>query len=343
MTLKYPVLAEICRGFALLLRSGIGTAEGAFLLARENRDQRTLLDSLGCGLDDGASMHEAMGETGVFPEHLVAMVRIGEETGRLEETLLGLAEFYEEHCRSRERIRAALSGPAMILVLVLLVLGVLLVKVLPVFDRVYASLGSCLRGPAAGLLHLGEILKASLPVLLAVVLLGGIGAAVLWLRPDLREKLAAIWKKRHGDRGIGRKFNNAWFARALALGFSSGMNLEQSLELAENLLQEDPGAARRCRNCIRNIEDGSSLADALEVNQFLPPAQGRLLEVGFRSGSGDLVMESIAKNMMADAWKSFEKGISGLEPAMVLVSSLLVGLILLSVMLPLADILSVLG
>ena len=339
MTLTNLKLAEICRGFALLLGSGIGAAEGAFLLARENREQQTLLTSLGLRLDEGASMHDAMGQTGVFPEHLVAMVRIGEETGRLEETFMGLAEFYEEHCRSRERIRAALSGPAMILLLVLLVLGVLLVKVLPVFDRVYVSLGSCLRGPAAGLLHLGEILKASLPVLL----MGGIGAAVLWLRPELRGKLADHWKKRYGDRGIGRKFNNARFARALAMGFSSGMDLEHSLELAEKLLQDVPGAVQRCRNCIRRIEEGSSLADALEKSQFLAPAQGRLLEVGFRSGSGDLVMENIAKTMMDDAWRSFDRRISGLEPAMVLVSSLLVGLILLSVMLPLADILSVLG
>ena len=339
MTLTNLKLAEICRGFALLLGSGIGAAEGAFLLARENREQQTLLTSLGLRLDEGASMHDAMGQTGVFPEHLVAMVRIGEETGRLEETFMGLAEFYEEHCRSRERIRAALSGPAMILLLVLLVLGVLLVKVLPVFDRVYASLGSCMTGPAAGLLHLGEILKASLPVLL----MGGIGAAVLWLRPELRGKLADHWKKRYGDRGIGRNFNNARFARALAMGFSSGMDLEHSLELAEKLLQDDPGAAQRCRNCIRRIEEGNSLADALEKSQFLAPAQGRLLEVGFRSGSGDLVMENIAKTMMDDAWRSFDRRISGLEPAMVLVSSLLVGLILLSVMLPLADILSVLG
>ena len=343
MMLTMPELAEICRGFALLLGSGIGTAEGAFLLARENRKQQTLLTGLGLRLDEGASMHDAMGETGAFPEHLLAMVRIGEETGRLEETLLGLAEFYEEHCRSRDRIRSAISGPAMILVLVLLVMGVLLVKVLPVFDRVYASLGSCLRGPAAGLLRMGEVLKASLPGLLAVLLMGSIAAAVLWLRHDLREKLADPWKKRFGDRGIGRKFNNARFARALALGFSSGMNLEYSLDLAEKLLQDVPGAAKRCRTCIQSVENGSSLADALEKSRFLPPAQGRLLEVGFRSGSGDLVMENIAKTMMEDAWKSFDRGISGLEPAMVLVSSLLVGLILLSVMLPLADILSVLG
>ena len=343
MTLKLPDLAEICRGFSLLLRSGIGAAECAFLLARENQSLEPLLITLGNYLDEGYSMADAMEAAGSFPDHLRAMVHIGEETGRLEETLMGLADYYEEHSRTRQRVRAAVAYPAMVLGLVLLVVGVLLVKVLPVFDRVYASLGSRLTGPAAYLLRLGEALGESLPIVAAVLLVMALMAAVLWLTPKFREKLVAFWKKRCSDRGIGRKFNNARIARALALGFSSGMNLENSLELAEELLKDVPNAARRCRACIQAVEDGASFSEAMEKGQLLPPAQSRLLEIGFRSGSGDLVMETIADSMMEDAWNSFNKAISGIEPGMVLVSSLLVGLILLSVMLPLADILSVLG
>ena len=343
MTLNFPELAEICRGFGLLLRSGIGGGEAACLLARENRKLEELLCGIGNQLDDGASLADALEDCGVFPEHLWNMVRIGEEAGRLEETLMGLADYYEEHSRTRAQIRSEVAGPAMVLGLVLVVLGVLLVKVLPVFDRVYASLGSCLTGPAACLLYLGELLEEALPAMVAVLILVAMAAGVLWLRPNLGQKIAGFWKKRFGDRWIGRKFNNARFARALALGFSSGMTLERSLELAEKLLEDVPGAAQRCGICIRAVEDGASLADALEAGALLPPAQGRLLEVGFRSGNGDLVMEHIADTMMEDAWNSFHRAISGIEPAMVLVSSLLVGLILLSVMLPLADILSVLG
>jgi type IV pilus assembly protein PilC len=81
----------------------------------------------------------------------------------------------------------------------------------------------------------------------------------------------------------------------------------------------------------------------MEGARLIPAAQCRLLQVGFRSGSGDRVMETVADAMMEDARESLEKTIGRIEPAMVLVSSLLVGLILLSVMLPLADILAVLG
>jgi len=344
MTLPYLVLARIFRSFALLLHSGIGGADGAFLLAREEQPPlQELLNSLGQHLDEGMPLWEAMEHTGGFPEHARAMVSIGEETGRLEEALNSLAAFYEERSRSLQQIRSAVAYPAMVLMLMLLVVGVLLVKVLPVFDRVYATLGSRLTGPAAGLLYAGQLLEGALPALF-VILLGLIaGAIALKCSPGLRERLVSFWRRRFDDRGIARKFNNARFARALSMGLSSGLSLERSMTLAENLLQDAPGAASRCAACAKAMEAGTALGTALEEAGLLPPSQCRLLQVGTRSGSGDRVLEQIADTMMEEAQNALESAVSALEPAMVLASSLLVGLILLSVMLPLANILTVLG
>ena len=344
MTLSSPELIRILRGFALLLHSGIGGADGAFLLAREEQSHPAeLLHALGEELDGGSALSEAMERTGGFPDQIRAMVRIGEETGRLEEALNALADFYEQRQRMIRQVRSAVTYPALVLTLMLLVVGVLLVKVLPVFDRVYASLGSRLTGPAAGLLYAGQLLKAALPGLLAVLVLLAVFAVFLRFHRSFRGKLAAAWMRRYGDRGIARKFNNARFAQALAMGLSSGLPLESCLSLAEELLRDAPGAARRCKDCALAMEAGESFGAAMEKAELLPPCQCRLLQVGTRSGNGDRVMESIAETMMEDARNALEKAVSAIEPAMVLVSSLLVGLILLSVMLPLADILSVLG
>ena len=299
---------------------------------------------MGQSLDRGLSLAEAMEEVGVFPEYVRTMVRIGQETGRLDQTMNRLADYYEENDRTFRQIRSAVAYPAMVLILMLLlVVGVLLVKVLPVFDRVYASLGTRLTGPAAGLLYVGTLLEGALPVLLAALLILAAVAGVLGLRPAFREKLVSFWRKKYGDRGVAGKFNNARFVRALSMGLSSGMDLEASLSLARQVLREVPDADRRWEECARALEEGVSFADSLERARLMPPAQCRLLQVGMRSGSTDRIMETVADTMMEQAREELEKRISGIEPAMVLVSSLLVGLILLSVMLPLADILSVLG
>ena len=274
---------------------------------------------------------------------MVGMVRIGEETGQLEETLAALADFFEQRHRTRRQLTSAVAYPSLILALMLLVVGVLLIKVLPVFDQVYASLGSGLTGIAGGLLSLGQWLKATLPILFCLLAALALAVAVFALCAPLRDRAADLLRRRFGDRGISRKYNNARFARAMAMGLTSGLTLEQTLGLAQELLADIPGAAQRCAQCADALNTGASLADAMGEQDLLSPAHCRLLNIGIRGGNSDQVMAKIADDLAEDADEALEKTISRIEPAMVLASSLLVGAILLAVMIPLMNILSSLG
>lgn len=344
MKLAYSEITALCRELALLLHAGIGLADGVFLLCEEESGKmRTLLEDLGTQMDGGATLSEAMEQTDAFPVSVTGMVHIGEQTGRMEEVLHALARFYEQREASRRQIKNAVTYPAMILLLVLVVIGILLIKVLPVFDEVYASLGSRLTGAAAGLLYAGQILERMLPVLFWL-LTAAVLAALLYARCEwLREKVAA-WNAIHfGDRGISRKFNNAHFAQALAMGLSSALPMEDAVEQAGKLLSDVPGAAARCGQCAEALRNEDSLALAMGSAGFLAPAQSRMLAIGLREGSGDLVMEEIARQLMEHANEALENAVAKIEPAMVLTASMLVGLILLSVMLPLMDIMSTIG
>lgn len=344
MKISHSETAQLCRGLSLLLHAGISLADGVFLLAEEETGVlQELLRSLGRRMDGGGQLSEAMEESGAFPDHVSGMVRIGEETGRMEEALASLADFYEERCRTSRQIKNALAYPSMILLLMLAVIAVLLIKVLPVFDEVYASLGSRLTGAAAALLHLGQLLERLLPVLFAVLAAGTAAVLLYCLCASFREKAVAWFQTRFGDRGLSRKFNNARFARALAMALSSGLSLEEAMELSQKLLSDIPGAAQRCRECAEDVSRGTSLAGAMSAADLLPPAQSRMLTVGLRGGNADQVMEDIADRLMEDAGEALEKTISKVEPAMVMFCSLLVGLILLAVMLPLMNIMSTIG
>lgn len=344
MKLQPQETAQLCRGLSLLLHGGISLADGVYLLAEEaSGPMQALLQALGNQMDQGKQLSEAMEDSGAFSEDVSGMVRVGEETGRVEEALKALADYYDERSRTARQIRNAVAYPGMILLLMLAVISVLLIKVLPVFDQVYASLGSRLTGVAAGLLHLGGMLEKALPAIL-VLLAVLAGLAVLYARAaSFREKLNGWYLARFGDRGIARKFHNARFARAMAMAFGSGLPLEDALALAKRLLSGVPGAAARCETCMALLKDGESLAEAMGKTGLLPPAQSRMLSLGLRGGNGDRVMEDIADRMMEEARNALEDAVSRVEPAMVLVSSLLVGLILLAVMLPLMNIMSTIG
>lgn len=336
-------MAFLCRSLARQLHAGVSLAEGLYLLAEdETGAAKELYHDLGCGMDAGKQLSEALEEAG-FEQYLCGMVAVGEKTGRLERTLEALGSFYEQRNRTRRQIKNALSYPAMVFGLMLVVITVLLIKVLPIFDDVYASLGSSMTGIAGGLLALGRGLEKALPVLL--LLLAGVLMAVILYRNcyGFRIRMNRWYQSRFGDSGIGRKFNNAHFAQAVAIGISSGLPLEEAMKMGADLLKEIPGASLRCESCIRDLEAGMPLHQALAAHDLLPPAESRLLAVGIRGGNADAVMEEIAQRLSCQAEEALEDTVSGIEPGMVLAASGLVGLILLAVMLPLMDILSSIG
>ncbi len=217
----------------------------------------------------------------------------------------------------------------------------LLVKVLPIFDDVYASLGTRLTGVAAGLLTVGRWLEGALPifwaVLAALVLIGFLFTAV----GPLRRSLVSFWQRGHGDRGVSRKLNNARLAQAMAMGMASGLPLEEALGLSAGLVEG--GARRRCEDCRKRLDNGEVLSAALKASGLLPASQSRLLELGQRGGAGDASMEKIARDLSEEGEAALDAAVSRVEPALVLLCSVLVGLILLSVMLPLMHIMSAIG
>lgn len=337
--LSHRQVAYLCRGLALQLHAGISLADGVFLLAEEETRFREEYRALGRKLDAGESLSTAMNQSGIFPGYVCHMAEVGSRTGRLEETLDSLAEHYETRYETGRAIRSALSYPAMVLVLMLIVVAVLLTKVLPVFDQVYASLGTHLTGFSAWLLYLGQSLDASWPVVIALLAVLA-GLVVLYAKWDTLRKRINSW---FGDKGIGKYFHDAYFAQAMAMGLASGLPVEAALELAGELLADIPSARARHRLCTARLEEGKSLPEAMEDAELLSPAESRLLAVGLRGGNGDAVLAEIARRLSRQAWEKLEDAVRRIEPMLVLVSSALVGMILLSVMLPLMDIMSTIG
>jgi type IV pilus assembly protein PilC len=319
--------------------------DGLALLAQEStcRADRELLQGLADQLDSGEPLADALRDSGRFPDYVSGLIQVGERAGRTEEALSALSRYYEDRARLEQRTRSALLYPAVMLLLMLVVIVVLLSRVLPVFRDVYASLGGQMTGVAGGLLVLGQALDGVMPVLCAVL-----AAVVLFLAAfaaggSFREWVLGLCRKLWGDRGLSRQLNCARFAQAMAMGLRSGLPIEQALELSGQLQKDVPPAQARCQDCLTRLERGEDLADALRQSQVLPASACRLLALGQRSGTGDAVMEEVARRLTQEAELTVETKVSRVEPTLVLVTSVLVGVILLSVMLPLMNILTAIG
>lgn len=336
-------ISTLCLELSLLLHAGVGLGDGLSLMAEEaiDADSKMLLKSLADGIDTGETLPAVLRESGRFPAYVIGLLEVGDRAGRLEEALQALASHYEDRERLDRHIRSALLYPVVLLMLMLIVIVVLLGKVLPVFDQVYASLGGQMTGVAGGLLALGRQLDAIMPVLFALLALVAAVLALFAGSVNFRNKALSGWRKR--DKGLSRQISDARLAQALAMGMRSGLPLEESISLAQELQSDVPSANARCDACLTRLRGGDDLAVSLKETDMLPAAACRLLALGIRGGSGDTAMEEVARRLTEDSETAIEEKVSRVEPALVLVTSLLVGIILLSVMLPLMNIMSTIG
>lgn len=344
-TLSYREISALCLELSLFLHAGADCSSGLVLLAEETQIpwlKQALLE-MADRMDMDKPLSDAMEHSQLFPGDVYNMVRVGERTGRTEDALRSLSAFYDSRDAADRQLRSALLYPSVLMLVMLTVIIALLTKVLPIFNDVYASLGGQLTGLAGGLLRLGSWIDAALPVV-CLLLAAAVGALIVFsCSQEVRTRLLAVLRKRGGSRGISRRMDTARFAQALSMALCSGLTAEEAIESAALLLEEQPDAAERCRKCTERLANGEPFADVLRSAELLPAAECRLLTLGLASGSGEAAAEEIARRLERDAEEALEHRIGLVEPVMVVVTSLLVGMILLAVMLPLSNIMTAIG
>lgn len=338
-------IASFCEQMAWLIHSGIGVGEALHLMAEDEPEgvRKQVYARAADEVADGTAFSETVKAAGCFPVYVYGSLAAGEETGRLEEAFKALQLYYEERERTNRRVRSALLQPAFLLLLLLLVLGVLLTQVVPTFQSVYASLGGTMTGAAGVLLKVGVWLKDKLWFVYGVLGVGVVLALLFATCGPFRAWVTGLWKRYAGDKGVMRKVNDASIAQVMAMGLGSGLYPEDTLELAAGIMEEIPGAKRRCLQCRDALVSGIPMLEALRQSEVLPLSACRLLSVGTQAGNQDAVMRELAHKLSEEAEEALASKVDRIEPAMVLTVSILVGAILLMVMLPLMNIMETIG
>lgn len=345
LRLNHEQIGTLCRALGHLYHAGIGVGDALALLAEDeaSAEERELLQAMSCQADEGVPLAQIFRDAGCFPDYVCNLMVVGEQVGRSEDTLNALADYYEGRVRTERRLKSALLYPSVLLVVLLAVVVILLVWVMPVFNDVYARLGSSLSGVAGGLLVLGGVLHKLMP-LLCVLLAAAVAFVILMAAlPTARDRLLRAWRKRREDKGIARRIDTARFAQALSMGMTGGLTEREAVELAAGLSEGNGAFQSRCAACLTKLDEGAGLSAALRETELLSKAECRLLEAGIKGGGGEQVMKQIALRALEESGQELERITARVEPTVVVAMSVLVGVILLSVMLPLMHIMTAIG
>ena len=337
-------ISVFCYQLALMQKAGIGLEESVSVLLEDAGGGRetALLERVREGLAAGMPLSAALETTGAFPAYLLRMTEIGQASGRLDEVLDALSGYYRRESEIRGAIRRAVTYPALMAVLVSVVFLVLLEKVLPVFRQVFDQLGLALSPPAELLLRLSGasgVLAAGFSVLL--ILAAGF---LLFLFRTAKGARVCLGLRRSllGRSAVSRAVDRSRFASAMALMLASGLPLDESVERTGRLLEGSAleGPIRACRE---NMYAGAAFPAAVERAGILDRLQSGLLAAGFRSGASERAMEELSRRCQNEAEESLGRLLGRFEYGLVLALCASVGLVLLSVMLPLLGVLSAVG
>ncbi len=343
-TLSASELSAFCAQLALITKAGIPAQEGISIMMEDADDARTreLLQSVLDKLEEGEPLHSGLAQTGRFPKYMLDMIGIGEQSGRLDEVLDSLTAYYERSQSISRSVKSAVTYPLVMIAIMVVVIGILIGKVLPVFNQVFQQLGSEMSAFAQGIMRFGEVLSRYSAVIIGVIL--GLTAAWLILRRTAggRAFLSGLFSSFFATRRIAAKVAAGRFASAMSMMLSSGLDVDQSLDMAANLV-DDIKTQEKISRMKQQMAQGASFAEALLETQLFSSVYARMITVGFKTGSADAVMKKIADWYEEEIDETISKLLGVLEPTLVAVLSVIVGMILLSVMLPLMGIMSSIG
>ena len=269
------------------------------------------------------------------------MAKLGEETGTLDQMMASLSEYYEKESILMKSIKNAVTYPIIMIFMLLVVLFVLFTKVMPIFESVYEQLGARLSPVSMAATRLGGMFSG---VALAAGVLLAVVAGIIWLLGRGGKKIGAV--EHVADRfkrksRIALAVANRRFTSVLALTLHSGLELEKGMELAAELV-ENPAVEEKIKACGEELETGTDYYSAMKNTGLFGGFHVQMIKVGVRSRL-DKVMEEISRSCEEEADTALDNMVNRLEPTMVAVLAVAVGLILLSVMLPLVGVLSAIG
>ena len=336
-------LSVFCDQIALMLESGMTLRDGIDMLAEdeEKNGARTRPYSL---------MRETMEETGSlyialkereaeWPHYMIEMVGIGEETGRLEEIMRNLSSYYLREGKIRDAAASAVSYPLVLGIMMVVIIAVLLWRVMPVFRRVLGSLGVDSSGSSVKLMNAGTVAGWIVLALIGLLILAAVTVVIL-MRTKHRDRTMAFLRNLLPPvQRISRKLSASRIAGMLGMMLQGGFPIENALDMAANALDDGESIAR-VKGIQAEMEKGETFADAVSSSGLFSDFYNRVLKIGAASGHEPQVMAKIAEVYEEQVEDDLNRLISLIEPVLVALLSIVIGAILLSMMLPMAGVMS---
>ncbi|MEG0842381.1 MAG: type II secretion system F family protein [Erysipelotrichaceae bacterium] len=330
-------MSLFAKELSLVLKAGIPLNSGISTIYQQDPAKMEYLKTIENEISKGASFYSATKTSGVFDHYFLEMVKVGEKSGHLDDVMDALATYYERMQDIHQKVREVLFYPMILILMMLVVIGVIVIKVLPIFQNALASIGSQLSPMSNFLMKIGVLLgQYGFILLLVICIVGSIYIFVKFRKNKNDDPLESFIFS-----SLSNRIATAKVSYVMSLLLSSGYDIDEMFEMMIRLIQNAKLQAKliQCRDLVKN---NSSVEDALLTTHLFTGLYERMIYIGFKSGNGEEVMKHVSKLYDKDVDYGVVHYLNIMEPSIVALCSIVIGIILLSVMLPLLSIMQAL-
>lgn len=166
-------LSSFCKQMSMILKAGISPIEGISMMIEDsqNENEKQLLEKIYEDLTMTSSLAISLKKTSVFPDYMIQMLEIGEETGRNDEVMDALSHHYQREEMILQNIKNAITYPMIMILMMVVIIVILMTKVMPIFNQVFQQLGHEMTGLSKGILLLGNTLSKYAAVFIIILLI----------------------------------------------------------------------------------------------------------------------------------------------------------------------------
>ncbi|TMU85708.1 type II secretion system F family protein [Bacillus sp. BHET2] len=337
---KLQHLVIFLRQFSTLLQAGVTVVESTHILAQQTESKQLgkALTDIEAELRDGNPLSDSFARhKKIFEPLLINMLKAGEASGSLDETLEGLATHYEKQHITKQKIISALAYPMVVGVIAIGVVIFLLAAVVPTFVKMLTDFGGELPAITKFVIASSDFMQKYWYII--ILLFGLVAFTLAMVRRNKQSKY-------YLDYAIlripifGKMLQKAALARmtrTLSSLFSSSVPILQALAIVEKVVENEV-VSKVIGESRRSLEKGTSLTEPMKRHWAFPPLVTQMIAIGEETGSLDAMLAKVADFYEKEVESSTDRLKSLIEPLMIVMLAGLVGTIVTSILVPMFEI-----
>jgi type IV pilus assembly protein PilC len=332
-------MSIFCRQFVSIVGAGVTIIDAMEMLSEqtENKMLKKAILEAKIAVEKGESLADAMRQNRkVFSDMFVTMVEAGEASGSLEVSFSRMAEQFEKEARLKSLVKKASIYPAVVVIVAIVVVIGMLTFVVPTFQQMFADLGTDLPGITKAVIGMSKFMQKYWCFVVAAIVLLVVLARYFQTTDAGKRFFGKIVMKLPLFGKLTIKTASSRLARTLSTLLAAGLPLIEALEITAKTMS-NIYFKESIQQAKEDVTMGTTLSEPLYRGKLFPPLVCHMLKIGEESGNIEAMLDKLADYYDEEVEIATQSLMAALEPAIIIFLAVVIGTIIISVIMPMAQ------